>query len=223
MTQVFVTASGTDVGKTFVMCRLIAELADADNRLRVVKPIATGYDAGTGDTSDTARVILALRQAVTQKAIDATTPWRLAAPLSPDSAARRENRPIPFQELLAFCTERSGADFTLIEGVAGVMAPLDSGHTVLDWIEELSPLVFLVVGSYLGSLSHTLTAVEALRVRGIEPAVIVVSESREQPMPLTETAQTLAGFLGGVSIVAMPRVAATQIELPQLARFATAR
>jgi dethiobiotin synthetase len=80
-----------------------------------------------------------------------------------------------------------------------------------------------VVGSHLGSPSHTLTAVEAPRVRAIAPAVIVVSESREQQTPLTETAQTLAGFLGGVSIVAMPRVAATQIELPQLARFATAR
>jgi dethiobiotin synthetase len=222
VTRVFVTASGTDVGKTFVMCRLIAELAAAGRSLRVVKPVATGFDTATADTSDTAKLILAQGLTVTQAALDATTPWRFAAALSPDGAARRENRSVPFDEILAFCAADSGVDVTLIEGVGGVMAPIGSRHTVLDLIEALAPRVLLVVGSYLGSLSHTLTSVEALRARRIEPAAIVVSESHQQPMPLAETAQTLTAFLDGLAIVEMPRSIETKADLPKLAGLVAA-
>ena len=67
---------------------------------------------------------------------------------------------------------------TLIEGIGGVMAPLDARHTVLDWIAALGAPALLVVGSYLGTLSHSLTAAAALRQRGVALLGVVVSESR---------------------------------------------
>ena len=78
------------------------------------------------------------------------SPWRFAAPLSPDMAASRERRSIPFDALVAHCraaSERRGV--TLIEGIGGVMTPLDAEHTVLDWIAALGAPALLVVGSYL--------------------------------------------------------------------------
>lgn len=93
----------------------------------------------------------------------------------------------------------------LIEGVGGVMVPLGPRHTVLDWITALETATLLVVGSYLGTLSHTLTAVEALRARGIEPVGIVISESEESPVPLSETRATLSNFLPSMMIATMDR------------------
>ena len=112
---------------------------------------------------------------------------------------------------------RSG-DVTLIEGIGGVMAPLDAEHTVLDWIVALEAPTLLVVGSYLGTLSHSLTAAATLRARGVTIAGVVVSESAEQPVPAAETAATLARFTAPVPVRVLPRAAPVPL-LPLVAPY----
>ncbi len=163
MTTLFVTASGTDVGKTFVTLQLIDELTAAGYRVRALKPVASGFDAADPAAATRARCLRA--QGLEQNAtnLDAVSPWRFAAPLSPDMAAARERRTVPFAALVDFCRAPRDADVTLIEGIGGVMVPLDDTHTVLDWVVALGAPTLLVVGSYLGTLSHSLTAAAALR------------------------------------------------------------
>jgi len=211
MTTLFVTASGTDVGKTFVTVRLIAELAQAGHRVRALKPVASGLDAADLG-SDSARLLKAQGLAIDAASLDAVTPWRFAAPLSADMAAARERRSVPFDALVDFCRAPSDADVTLIEGIGGVMAPLDATHTVLDWIAALAAPALLVVGSYLGSLSHSLTAAAALTQRSVTVAGIVVSESLEQPVGADETAATLARFLSPTPIRVLPRNGSTPLS-----------
>jgi dethiobiotin synthetase len=191
MTTLFVTSSGTDVGKTHVCCRLIESLRSRVG-LRCIKPVVSGFDAEQVDSSDTARLIRAQALPLAPGTIDATSPWRFRAAVSADMAAARENRTIPFGELLAFCRAESGADLTLIEGIGGVMAQIDVYNTVLDWIAALETKTLLVVGSYLGSLSHSLTAVDVLTHRGRRPIAIVVSQSEAEPVPTEATAACLA-------------------------------
>lgn len=205
--RVFVTASGTGVGKTHVMCALVAMLGPK-YRLRVIKPVATGFDESAIAASDTGRLLLAQNLPLSAANVASVSPWRFAAPLSPDMAAAREHRAIVLDDVIAFCERSNGSQLTLIEGVGGVMVPLDARATVLDWIERLAPRVLLVTGSYLGTLSHTLTAAAALRARGVALAGIVVSESAEQPVPLAETVETLARFASGIAVVALPRAPA---------------
>jgi dethiobiotin synthetase len=216
MTTVFVTGSGTDIGKTFVTLKLIAELQAAGRRVRALKPVASGFDAAQPEQSDTMLLLRAQGLAVTQQNLDAVSPWRFAAPLSPDMAAAREQRSIPFEALVTTCrAAREHGGVTLIEGIGGVMAPLDASHTVLDWIAALAAPALLVVGSYLGTLSHSLTAAAALRQRGVPLIGIVVSESVEQPVPADETATTLARFIAPASVRVLPRTTAVPL-LPLL-------
>jgi dethiobiotin synthetase len=212
MTTVFVTASGTDVGKTFVMQRLIAEARQAQRRVRALKPVASGFDTANPRDSDTARLLEAQGLTIEAANLDAVSPWRFAAPLSPDMAAARERRTVPFTALVEFCRKAPEGELTLIEGIGGVMVPLDATHTVLDWIAALAAPTLLVVGSYLGTLSHTLTAVTALRQRSVLLAGVVVSESAEQPVVTDETAATLARFLAGVPIRVLPRGGSTPLS-----------
>ena len=86
------------------------------------------------------------------------------------------------------------------------MVPLDRRHTVLDWISALSVPALLVTGSYLGTLSHTLTAVGVLRARSVKLAGIVVNESETQPVDPGETAGVLARFLADVPIRVVGRL-----------------
>jgi dethiobiotin synthetase len=205
MTTLFVTASGTDVGKTYVMTVLIAQLRAARYALRALKPVSTGFDAARPELSDSGRLLLAQGLEPTPANIDAVSPYRFAAPLSPDMAAAREQRQIPFDALLDFCAGSRDVDVTLIEGIGGVMVPLDRQHTVLDWIAALGAPALLVGGSYLGSLSHTLTAAGMLRARGCEIAGVIVAESPDQPVPPDQTAAVLARFLEPVSVLVVPR------------------
>jgi dethiobiotin synthetase len=217
MITVFVTATGTEVGKTFVTAKLVAELRAARRSVLALKPVASGFDAEDVAASDTGVLLDALGLPPTIANLDALSPWRFAAPLSPDMAAARERRRIPYEDLVAFCRAPRPVDVTLIEGIGGVMVPLDETHTVLDWIAEIGAPVLMVAGSYLGTLSHTLSAIAALRARGVEPAAIIVSESQEQPVSLDETTQTIRRFATPIPAAALPRPPGAAKLLPLLA------
>ncbi len=148
---------------------------------------------------------------VTEAGIESISPWRFRAPLSPDMAARREGRAIAFDELVSYCRERVKSrndERVLIEGVGGVCVPLDDTYTVLDWMEACALPVLLVAGSYLGTLSHTLTAASALEQRGIRLRGVILSESPESPVSLEESRATLRNFLAPeLPVVILPRLA----------------
>jgi dethiobiotin synthetase len=113
---------------------------------------------------------------------------------------------VPFDALVEFCRASAArSDVTLIEGIGGVMVPLDDRHTVLDWIAALDSPAVLVAGSYVGTLSHTLTAASMLDARGIDVMGVVVSETPGSAASLGETVDSLARFLPGHDIVAFAR------------------
>jgi dethiobiotin synthetase len=210
MSALFVTATGTDVGKTYVACLMIRALRARGRAVRALKPVATGFDPERPEDSDAGRLLASLGQAIHGTTLDALCPWRFSAPLSPDMAAAREGRTIDWRELVDCCRrtidagERNGA-VTLIEGIGGTMVPLDDRRTVLDLIAELGVPSLLVAGSYLGTLSHTLTAAGMLAARGCRIAGVIVDESPQQPVAPEETAATLRRFLAPVPIVVVPR------------------
>jgi dethiobiotin synthetase len=92
--------------------------------------------------------------------------------------------------------------------VGGIMVPLDDRHTVLDWMAALRLPLLLVAGSYLGTLSHTLSAFDVLQRRELTIAAIVISESVESPVPLDETVATIARFVPPVPVLGLPRLPA---------------
>lgn len=207
MTTYFVTATGTGIGKTYVTTLLCRQFRAEGRRVRALKPVISGFDPADRAGSDTALILNALGEPLTDAAIASVSPWRFREPLSPDMAASREGRHIEFTELVAFCRP-GGEDILLIEGVGGAMVPLTGTETVLDWMMALGAPAIVVAGSYLGTISHTLTTVAAMQGGGIAVAAVVVSESEDSPVPLAETVSAVARFLPTVEVVALPRGAA---------------
>jgi dethiobiotin synthetase len=222
MSAYFVTSTGTDVGKTFVTAGLIGRLREAGAAVDALKPVVSGYDSSVVETSDPAVLLKALGRPVSADEIAAIAPWRFRAPVSPDLAAAREGRAIDFDRLIAFSraavAKSTGTLF--IEGVGGIMVPIDARRTVLDWMAALGlPLVF-VVGGYLGTISHTLTALDVLAQRKLSVAAIVVSESERNPVELDETVASIARFAGGVPAIGLPRLPNGITQHPAFARIA---
>ena len=75
------------------------------------------------------------------------------------------------------------------------MSPIADGHTNLDLIAALDAVPILVVGSYLGAISHTLTALEAMKTRNISPAAIVVNAGKEEAVSLELTCHALQQWI----------------------------
>ena len=223
MRVVFITASGTEIGKTFITTLLIRQLRAIGAHVEALKPVISGFCDATSEGSDTVLILEALDRAVTPSTLDAISPWRFKAALSPDMAAQREGVTLDYRALLEACRRARSRDsdgILMIEGVGGVMVPLTGAKLVIDWIADLHAEaaldLLLVVGSYLGTISHTLTAVEALRARELEPSAIVMSESPESPVPLAETSAAIARFLPEIPIALVPRAAVPSVDLTRL-------
>lgn len=197
MTSYIVTGTGTEVGKTYVTAGLLRAGRELKRDFAAIKPIATGYDNDTAQGSDPVQLLEAMGRPVNPRNIATISPWRFAAPMSPDMAAMREGRRVLFEDLVTFCqTAIAAAPGTLlIEGVGGVGAPINDTHLVTDWIAALNLPVILVAGTYLGTISHTITAGAFLSAQGIRVKAVILSESVESPVLPEETASTLERFV----------------------------
>ncbi|PLR26501.1 dethiobiotin synthase [Caulobacter zeae] len=203
MSALFVAGTGTDIGKTHVACALIRALKARGVAVDAFKPVVSGFDPADPTVSDPARLAHALGD---PSALPRISPRRYLAPLAPNLAARLEGDVLRIADLAADCRAALAGDhdLMLVEGAGGVMSPLTDEATNLDLIAELDLPVLLIAGSYLGTISHVLTAQVALRARGVTVAAIVMSESLDAP-DLVQTAEALAAFERDTPIFLAPR------------------
>jgi dethiobiotin synthetase len=207
MPGLFITATGTDIGKTFVTAGLIRALRTRKIGVSALKPIVSGFDEAHPEGSDPALLLAALDQSLNLAALDAMSPWRFKAPLSPDMAARKEARHIDFEKVKAYCESRiaENNDLVIIEGVGGIMVPLNERFTILDLMLHLSVPVILVSGTYLGAISHLLSALDVLKKHDLPPFVIVINESENSQVTVADTLETLSHFCGDIPLIHIAR------------------
>ncbi|MGC1356164.1 MAG: dethiobiotin synthase [Xanthobacteraceae bacterium] len=208
MTAIFITATGSDVGKTQVVASLIRQFRQMGRSVEAVKPIVSGYDPAQAAASDTGILISALALPFTPESIDRISPWRFRTALPPDLAARQEERTIDIDELVVFCqnavSERR--DILLIEGVGGIMTPLDGHRTTLDVMMALQLPLILVTGTYRGAISHTLTALDSLFRRDMNVLATIVSETPASAIALDDVVSAISRFTAPV--IGLPRMRA---------------
>jgi dethiobiotin synthetase len=205
VTAIFITATGTDVGKTFVVASLIRLLRQMGRTVDAIKPIVSGYDATLAAASDPGVLIGALGLPFSPEAVERVSPWRFRAAVAPDIAARREGRSIDVDAVVAYCQgaiERR-RDVLLIEGVGGIMVPLDEHRTILDVMMALRLPLILVTGSYRGTISHTLTALDSLFRRDLNVLATIVNETPGSSIPLGDVVASIGRFTDPV--IGLPR------------------
>ena len=207
MAAFFVTGSGTDIGKTWVCAALLRHWRGQGLTPEAVKPVASGYDPARPHDSDAASLLAALGRPVDAAGVEAMTPVRLIAPLSPDQAARREGIALSAQSAAAACRPAMAAARgpVLIEGAGGVMTPLNGTETMLDLAAVLGAPVIFVAGSYLGAMSHALSGLMVLKARGLSVPLVLINETPGSSVDLRETAATLANHAAGSAVLAVPR------------------
>jgi dethiobiotin synthetase len=216
----FVTGAGTDIGKTYVTGLLVRRLRAAGRPVAALKPVASGLppvdDPAFAET-DTGRLLAAQGLEITPATIDACSPWRFAAPLSPDMAAAAEGRTLGLESVLAWCRDRIASAppdaVVLIEGVGGVMSPMTSDALNLDLIKALGCSTLLVAGSYLGALNHALTALETLRAHGVSLRSVVLNETAGSSVDFSATLDSLRRHAAAPIAAVRWKAASVEIDL----------
>ncbi len=210
MSGIFITSTGTGTGKTYLTQRLLQLDQNLEKCFTASKPIISGWpqDDEEIQRTDTGLLLLAQQKKLTQENIAACSPWRYTLPLTPSMAAQKEGKIIDQKELNHFCQKNlAGAkqdqQIHLIEGVGGVMAPIAQRFTVLDWLEQLQCPCIIVAGSYLGTLSHTLTAIAVLKSRGIDIVAVLINETPESNVPLNETKECLQEMISPINVMTL--------------------
>jgi len=209
MRALFVAGAHTDIGKTYVGCALLAAARARGLQVEAFKPAVSGIDAADWTESDPGRLLAAMGRPLTDEALQAVSPLRFAAALSPPMAARREGVDLRLGTLTDLCRRAladAQADLMLVEGAGGVMSPLAEDGLNLDLMAALGLPVLLVGGSYLGAMSHNLTALEVVRARGLRVGALVVSQDADPGAPdFAETLADLRRFSSGTPVVGAAR------------------
>lgn len=176
---VFITGTDTGVGKTRIGAALAWQLSRRGLRVRPRKPVESGCPEGPDGLMP--QDALALCEAAGgADPLGKVCPYRLRAPLSPERAARLEDVPLTLGMLYAACWAGVGPDdFLLVEGAGGFYSPMAQGALNADLAGGLGLPVLVVAADRLGTLNHTLLTVEAVRMRGLAPAGLVLN----QPIP----------------------------------------
>ncbi len=218
MTAFFITSSGTDIGKTYFSCVLARALRQRHRQVRLLKPVISGFNPEKPEESDSYQLLESIGVSPTLAELEAISPWQFKAPLSPDMAASREGKRISLSALTSFCQDHiaQSQDILLIEGVGGAMVPINESSTVLDWMSALGLPAIVVVGGYLGTISHTLTTVATLDSRKVPVPYIIVNESEQNPVPIAETAATIQRFVAASEVLTLSRTKDQQINAQEL-------
>jgi dethiobiotin synthetase len=197
---VFVTGTGTDVGKTVVAAIIAHSLAEEGKRVAVFKPAVTGLDeAGEPDHS------LLRRAAGATQTDEEIAPYRYGPPMSPHLAAQLAGEEIEPERLLGAAREAAaGADALVCEGVGGLMVPLSPSYLVRDLAVDLALPLVIAAPPALGTINHTLLTIEAARSAGLTVAGAVLTPWPDKPSTIEESNRETIAALGKVTVETLP-------------------
>jgi len=165
--SLFITATGTNVGKTHTTIKLIKSLSDKGLKVGVFKPIETGV---TNLAPDASLLLKACQNVnVNFKDLHTTdiTAYTFTLPAAPFCADI--NNSINIQNIIDKYNELSKlCDILLVEGAGGLLVPISKDFTMIDLIQKLDIKTLLVTPSRLGCINDTLLSMEALKSRNID-------------------------------------------------------
>lgn len=173
---VFVTGTGTGVGKTAVARGIARALARAGVKVAALKPVESGAPEAGAPCSDAE----ALRRASGWGTLEEVRAYGLAAPVSPHLAAAREGIRIDPDRLDALLRRaEAGAGLVLAEGAGGLLVPLTDELLYADFIASTGYRVVVVARDALGAIHATLAALEAARAHGVGVIGVILNGTPE--------------------------------------------
>ena len=167
-----IVGTSTNIGKTFTTIKLIETIKKNSKSIFAIKPILSGFNETDFNSSDSGLIFNSLfnRFAKNKTELQIITKYLLNDPISPNLAARNQKVELSYYDIITFCkTNIEQSKQIIIETAGGIMSPLTNHETCLNLTNDLKQMykndvaVIMVTSDYLGSVSHTLTALLAIK------------------------------------------------------------
>jgi dethiobiotin synthetase len=208
----FVTGTGTGVGKTILSAALLAAMQSAGVQVRAYKPVVTGLAEPAGVwPPDHELLALAAKMAPEEVA-----PLRFGPAVSPHLAASLAGERIDAVALVEYAQRMASTEETLVvEGLGGLLVPLAEDFTVRDLAVELGLPLLIAASPELGTINHTLLTIEAARAAGLDVAAVVLTPWPSEPSKMQQSNRTTIARLGDAEVAVLEKIAR-----PDIAEFA---
>lgn len=213
MRGLFVTGTGTGVGKTIVSAALLGAMSAAGIGVRAHKPVLTGLDESSESGWPPDHELLA---SVAGMAPEEVAPLRYGPAISPHLAAALAGETIDPTDLIARARAAAvGGDALIVEGVGGLLVPLAEEFTVRDLAVALGLPIVIAAGPGLGTINHTLLSIESARAAGLGVRAVVLTPWPQAPAQLEHSNRETIARLGEVEVAGL-----THLPNPSVADLA---
>lgn len=199
---VFVTGTGTGVGKSVVAAVIAAEAAAGGLDVAVFKPAVSGLE----EEGEPDHELLA-RASGTSQSADEIAPYRYGPPVAPHLAATMSGEEIDAGRLVSAAgVAAAAADAIVCEGVGGLMVPLTPDYLVRNLAAELGYPLVIAARPGLGTINHTLLTIEAAWTAELEVAAVVLTPWPPTPGGLERSNRETIAALSGVEVKTLPEL-----------------
>jgi dethiobiotin synthetase len=179
MQGVFITGTSTEVGKTYIGVLLARQLTEKNITVIPRKPIESGC-LKQGNELIPEDAVALMKAANYEGSLSEICPYRFEPPISPVRAAHLVNKMLTTEQLVNTCLEGSEKGFVLVEGAGGFYSPLSEDGLNADLAMALQLPILLVANDILGCLNQVLLSAEAIKMRGLNLAGVILNSMAEQ-------------------------------------------
>lgn len=215
MRGLFVTGTGTNVGKTVLSAALLAAMARAGVPVRAHKPVVTGLEDAPAEALEPDggwppdHELLA---SIAGMAPEEVAPLRYGPAVAPPLAARMEGGEIDRDGVIARARDAAEAARTygetlIVEGVGGLLVPLSDELSVRDLAVALGLPVLIAAAPGLGTINHTLLTLESARCAGLRVRAVVLTPWPEAPGELERSNRETIARLGEIEVAGVAHIA----------------
>lgn len=211
---VFITATGTDVGKTYISALIVKKMRELGYNCGYFKPALSGAEIIEGKIipGDCNYV---LKQAGIETSPENYVSYVFKTAVSPHLASEIENNPIKIEKIKSdFARIKKEFDYIVVEGAGGIVCPFNLGKEKLmlpDVIKTLGLDIVIVASASLGTINSTVLTVEYAKNNGIKVRGIILNNYDENDL-MQKDNKIQVEALTGIKVIAAVKKDEKDIE-----------
>jgi len=205
MKPLFVTATDTDIGKTYVCAGLAYALKKSGIDVGIMKPFACGVKQKIGFSSNDLTILT--NAAMVDDAEDIINPFFFPIPASPYTAAKNLGVKIDIEHVME-CFRKLDEihDIVLVEGIGGIMTPILKDYAIIDLIKDLMANTIIVTSSKIGTVNHTVLTCNMCKNMNIPIKGLIINNFDSTGYPIPELERDLSALTDLPVLCSLPHM-----------------
>ncbi len=206
MKSLFVTATNTDIGKTYVCAGIAHSLKKSGINVGIMKPFACGVKQKTGFSSKDLSILS--KAAIVSDPEEFVNPFFFPIPASPYTAAKNLGVKIDIKHVMkCFRKLNKIHDIILVEGIGGIMTPILKNYAIIDLIKDLNTNTIIVTNSKIGTINHTVMTCNMCKNMKIPVKGLIINNFDSKGYPISELERDLRALTNLPVLCSLPHMA----------------